>query len=152
MDRFNFWHHWMLAISVIFVAFALMLAFLYDTALFKPMDDQITPAFWSSHHEITPAMHDYQRWVLGVSGAVMASWGVLLAFILRCPFKQKEPWAWNSVAGALLVWFVVDESFSLYFEVYFNAILNLGLLLAVGLPLILTRRYFFAHRGAAQPV
>lgn len=121
-----------------------MLAFLYDTAFFKPMDEQISPAFWNHQDDITPAMHDYQRWLLGVSGAVMTSWGVLLFFILRYPFKHREKWAWNCITIALLTWFVVDESFSLYFEVYFNAIFNLGLLLATGLPLIFTRRFFVA--------
>jgi hypothetical protein len=146
MERFDFWHKWMLAISVVVIVFGLMLAFLYDTVLFKAMDEQISRAFWDNHDDITPAMHDYQRWVLGLSGAVMAGWGVQLFFTLRYPFKHREAWAWNGTAAALLTWFVVDETFSLYYGVYFNALFNLGLLLAIGLPLIFTRKFFIIQR------
>jgi hypothetical protein len=64
------------------------------------------------------------------------------AFVAFYPFKNGEKWAWNSLVAALLVWFVVDETLSLYHAVYFNAAFNLGLLLAIALPLLFTRKHF----------
>jgi uncharacterized BrkB/YihY/UPF0761 family membrane protein len=142
MNHFEFWHKWLVALSAVIVLLGLMIAFLYGTALFKPLDDQITAAFWDHRSEITGAMRDYQRWTIGLLGAVMASWGVLMAFIALYPFKRKEKWAWDCLAAALVTWFVVDESFSLYYGVYANAVGNLILLLGLALPLAFTRRHF----------
>jgi len=64
------------------------------------------------------------------------------------PFKNREIWAWNCVAGGLLVWFVLDTAISLAYRVYFNAAFN-ALLFAGGMfPLWFTRRYF--DRGRPQ--
>jgi hypothetical protein len=142
MRRVNFWYQWLLVVSLIVVIFGLILAFLYGTALFKPLDEQLSAAFWSNPGDVTAAMHHYQHWLVGVLGALFASWGVLLAFITYYPFKRQEKWAWNGLVTALIVWFVVDESFSLYFHVYLNALGNLVFLLLLALPLFFTRKDF----------
>lgn len=119
-----------------------MLAFLWDTPVFEWMDDQLRPAFWDDEDTITPAMRNYQQWTIGVMGAVMAGWGVQMVFIALYPFKKRESWAWNALALALVTWFVVDEAISLYYEVDFNAAFNLLLLIALAVPLFMTRKYF----------
>jgi hypothetical protein len=40
------------------------------------------------------------------------------------------------------VWFLVDTTLSLYFDVGFNVLFNLVLVLALGVPLFLIRRAF----------
>jgi cytochrome c biogenesis protein CcdA len=142
MDRFDFWQKWLVVVSLIVIVFGLMLAFLYDTPVFEWMDDLTTPAFWDHSSDITPAMRDYQQWTIGVMGAVMAGWGVQMLFVARYPFKKRERWAWTSIALALVTWFLVDESISLYYGVYFNAVFNLGLLVALAVPLWFTRSDF----------
>lgn len=72
----------------------------------------------------------------------MAGWGVLLAFIAFYPFKARQRWAWNGLAAAFGIWFVVDTAISAINGVGFNVVFNTLLLLAAAIPLVLTRRNF----------
>ena len=73
---------------------------------------------------------------------MIASWGVLIAFIAYYPFKLREKWAWNAISISVLFWFVVDTTCSLYYDVVINAVFNLFTLVLFALPLLITRKYF----------
>ena len=78
-----------------------------------------------------------------VMGSVIASWGMLIAFIAYFPFKLREKWAWNGVAAAVVFWFIVDTSCSLFYDVSVNAVFNSFTLMLFALPLLFTRKYFY---------
>lgn len=80
--------------------------------------------------------HDYVRFVYGVLGAVIIGWMATIAAILRGPFRRRETWAWWAVAGALLLWFVVDTTLSIVLGFMGHALFNTGFLVAMGVPLI----------------
>jgi hypothetical protein len=97
--------------------------------------------FWDAHAIGNPAK-EFQQFVYGVLGGTMAGWGILIAFVTRYPFRNKEKWAWNSMVASILVWFVLDTYSSIYFKVYLNAISNTALLILVALPIIFSRKNF----------
>ena len=72
----------------------------------------------------------------------MAGWGVCIAFIAAMPFKRKEKWAWNCLAIAVSLWFVIDTFLSWRFGALFNVIFNVVIFLAAMVPLLFTRKYF----------
>ena len=80
---------------------------------------------------------------------MIASWGVLIAFIAYYPFKLREKWAWNAISISVLFWFVVDTTCSLYYDVVINAVFNLFTLVLFALPLLITRKYF-AGEGVTE--
>jgi hypothetical protein len=140
MNKFTFWLKWLFVVGVIICVFGVFMAFLSGTALFDLFDSQINPVFWDTE-DVDSAIKGYQQWIMGVLGATMASWGIFVLFIAHYPFRRKEKWSWNCLTVGLLVWFLIDNSISLYFRVYFNAFFNTVLFLLAILPLVFTRKY-----------
>ena len=148
MSSFNFWQKWLFAVSSIMAALGLFIALFNRSQIFDCVfNNQINPTFWIEN-AVVPGIIDFQSWIYGVLGATVTGWGILMAFIAKYPFKEKQKWSWNCLALATILWFVVDTSISIYFRVYFNAVFNTILFLAITLPLLFTRRYFIpAARG-----
>jgi hypothetical protein len=140
--RFLFCQRWLLALGVIIVVFGVALAFLYPTPLFDIFRTQIDPVFWGAG-ELTSGTALFQQWIYGVLGATMAGWGVCIAFVAAVPFKRKEKWAWNCLALAVSLWFVVDTFLSWRFGALFNVAFNVLIFLAALVPLLFSRKYFF---------
>jgi hypothetical protein len=145
MKAFSFWQRWLFVVGLLISVFGIMLAFFSGTALFRVLDNQIDPVFWGTN-DIAEATRSFQRWSYGIVGSVMASWGIFVAFTSHYAFRRKERWAWNCLLVGLLIWFFVDTLITLKFQVYFNAIFNVGLLALVLLPLVFTRKEM-AHRA-----
>jgi len=103
--------------------------------------NKVNPVFWNNKIP-TEEIILFQKWIYGVLGAVVFGWGIFLAFIAYYPFKNKEKWSWNCIAFGILLWFLVDSSISIYFNVIINAVFNTVFLLLIGLPVAFTRKYF----------
>lgn len=142
--RFLLWQRWLVALGVIIVAFGVALAFLYSTPLFDIFRTQNDPVFWGAV-ELTGRTALFQQWIYGVLGATMAGWGVCIAFIAAVPFKRKEKWAWNCLAIAVSLWFVIDSFLSWRFGALFNVAFNVLIFLAALVPLLLSRKYFLTN-------
>ena len=143
MMRFSFWQKFLVGVSMYHVVFGLLLAFfgqshLMDTLLYQYFD----PIFWPDEN-ISPGSLQYKNWSSSVLGSVIASWGILIAFIAYYPFKLRERWAWNGIAVAVIFWFVVDTTCSLYYDVPINAVFNLFTFSLFTVPLFFTRKYFY---------
>lgn len=145
MNNFTFWARWMFGIAVLIVFFGLFMALFNGTKIFDLFNDQINPVFWD-RKDISGPAEDFQQWVYGLTGATMAGWGLMFAYLARFPFCRKERWAWNAVAFSIALWYVVDTAISIRFEVYFNAFFNTVLLVLLAVPLVLTRKEFGISR------
>jgi hypothetical protein len=142
MNTINFWQKWLFAVSLIMVVFGLSLALFYGTPLFDWLRFGVNSAFWSNEGQLSPAIQAFQCWTVGLMGIVMACWGLTVAFISYYPFRRLEYWSWLCLACGVGLWFVMDESLTLFYQVYFNALFNLGFLLLLVLPLAFTRSHF----------
>ena len=132
MTTFSFWQRWLLVVSILVVLFGVVMALFNGTVLFALFNSQIDPVFWGAAGIPADAAR-FQQWIYGVLGAMMAGWGVFLAFIAHYPFKAKERWSRNCMIVGLLLWYTLDTAISLYFGVYFNALFN-TILLALAIP------------------
>ena len=106
----------------------------------------------------------WQKWLVGVN-IYHVAFGLLLAFFGRSQFMyvflnqyfdpiflpdnqisagtmQYKNWV-SSVLGAVIFWFVVDSSCSLYYRVPINAAFNLFTFVLFVVPLFFTRKYFY---------
>jgi len=114
-----------------------MLALFSQTELFAIFNQQINPIFWGTI-DLPASAQAFQQWGYGVLGAVMTGWGIFTTFIVHFPFKR----AWTCLASGVLAWFVIDTFISLSFKVYFNVAFNAVLLIGLMLPLVFSRKYF----------
>lgn len=142
MNTFGFWQKWLLGVSVYLVIFGLVLAVFPQSAFMNVIfNSRIDPVFWQLGH-VPEEAASFQAWIYGVLGATVCGWGILMIFIAHYPFKERQPWAWNSIAAGITIWFIVDTTLSALHHVLFNVAFNTLLLLLVALPLAFTRRHF----------
>lgn len=140
---FSFWQKWLVVVSLYHVVFGLLLAFFNQSPFMNVLLNQyFDPIFWPDG-QISEGTEQYKAWVSAVLGSVTASWAILIAFIAYFPFKLREKWAWNGLAAAVVFWFIVDTSCSLFYDVSVNAVFNLFTLMLFALPLLFTRKYFY---------
>ncbi len=144
MRKFEFWVNWLKAVSVIFSLFGILLSLLNQLPIFTlPLNKYINSAFWASGEVLSSEIVKYQNWIYCLIGAVCLMIGILIFCIVNNPFRKKEMWAWNCLFISTLAWFAIDETASIYFGVYANAIFNIGFFLSILIPLILTKKYFY---------
>lgn len=84
-------------------------------------------------------------WILGLVAALMTSWSLMGLALVWGPLRRGQPWSWYALTASVALWFVIDESFSLYCGVALNAVGNLGLLLWFLVPL------WFLRPGRSPP-
>jgi hypothetical protein len=87
-------------------------------------------------------VREFQGWAYGVWGATVAGLGLLAAFVVRGPFRLRQPWARNALATSILVWYALDTAISAQYGVWFNIGFNTLVLAALLLPLALTWTQF----------
>jgi hypothetical protein len=142
MQRFLFWHKWLLSVSALLTVFGAALALFNQTPVFELLfNRQVDPVFWGAG-EMTPAAAAFQQWAYAVLGATVAGWGISMIFIVYYPFRRRERWAWRCLAVGLGAWYVIDTSLSLAAQVTFNAAFNTLLLALIVPPLIATHSDF----------
>jgi hypothetical protein len=146
MTSFHFWKRWLFVASFIVVGMGILIALFNGTFLFAWMNNVINPPFWPEEGLVTPAIHSYQQFIMGLLGVMMACWGLMIAFVAYFPFARLEKWAWVSIFMGLAIWFPIDTGVSLLYHVYFNAIGNLGFLALFLLPLLCTYKNFFPSK------
>ena len=142
MKNFRFWQRWLSIFGWIVVIFGVGMALLNRTPLFAIFDAQVNPVFWSQS-PVSTSVNEFQGWIYGIFGAVMAGWGVFLVFLTHYPFQQRERWAWICFLLGILLWYVLDTGISLYFGVTFNAIFNTTIMALAVIPLAFTRKEFW---------
>lgn len=141
MTKFLFWQRWLFVVSIIICIAGVVIVLLSGTLIFDVFNQLINPVFWGST-SVGDNAKGFQQFVYAILGAIMASWGLFMVFIAHYPFRNKEKWAWRCIVAGIVLWFVLDTFFSIYYQVYVNAIANTGLLILVMLPVFFTRKDF----------
>lgn len=142
MKKFIFWQKWLLFVGVYLVAFGLYLTFFNQSSLMNFLfNRQIDPIFWTAE-ALPENILNFQGWIYGVLGAVIAGWGTLIAFWAYYPFKTREKWAWNGLALGTGIWYCADTIISAVYGVSFNVVFNTGVLFLLAAPLVFTKKYF----------
>lgn len=144
MNRFRFWSSWLVSVAIIMIVFGVIMALMNQTPFFQTIINPIEKVFWSQGGP-EPGFPAYQAWFYGVWGAAIAGMGVFAGFVAYYAFKSREKWAYRCFACGTLLWFVLDTGISITARVYFNAVFNVLILAAIGLPLAFTWKEFNAE-------
>jgi hypothetical protein len=155
MARTGFWDMWLFVVAVAMAGFGVLMVLFGRSALFDGFNRQIDPVFWPADAPVAAAdlpvaaspsegagVREFQGWAYGVWGATVAGLGLLAAFVVRGPFRLRQPWARNALATSILVWYALDTAISAQYGVWFNIGFNTLVLAALLLPLALTWTQF----------
>ncbi|MEO6406627.1 MAG: hypothetical protein ABIY51_16050 [Ferruginibacter sp.] len=118
--------------------FGIAFAVFGDNPLFAPYNKALASIFW--HTADTPQqVQAYRKFIYAPLGGTIACCYILLAFIARHPFRNKEPWARNAIIAAFGTWIILDSAVCFFYHVYFQVyIINAFSFLQKALPLIFT--------------
>jgi hypothetical protein len=100
--------------------FGIILAFFWRTPFAAGLMDMLLKPFYAS-------------------GAPDAESASLMAMLVIGPLRRGEGWAFWALLAAAVLWFAIDESFSVYFRVWANALGNLIILAGMLVPLIVLK-------------
>jgi len=142
-SKFNFWQKWLTWANVITLIVGILLAFFGNSFVFK-LHNSYTQNVFFGGDVISGDMLQFKNWLFGIIGGTIAGFQLLIIFISENAFKNKERWAYQAILYALILWFVIDSSISIYTGALYNVIIiNLVALFLIGLPLVMTRHAFY---------
>lgn len=116
----TFWWWLLLISSGFFVIFGVL------AALFGSLPPASIWGDWTAQHFFARDFTADERIVFdfmrGPLGGTMAGSYLMQAAIVAIPLRRGERWAWWAVAGAVLLWFIVDSSVSAMHGAWFNVV------------------------------
>jgi hypothetical protein len=83
---------------------------------------------------VSPAV--YIPWSNGLYGSVFIGFSVLLFFVGRHAFKNKDKVLMKALLYGLASWLIVEAFFSFLYGVYFNIGVDVFLMIFLGFPLV----------------
>lgn len=78
----------------------------------------------------------YTPWSNGLYGAVFIGFSVLLFFVGRHAFRNKDKVLMKTLLYGLASWLIIEAFFSFYYGVYFNISVDILLMIVLGFPLV----------------
>lgn len=144
-SSFLFWQQWLFYTSLFFATAGIAFALLGNSFLFQPYNTMLAKLFWQSSKFPAEANH-FRTFIYGPLGGTIACCYILLAFIARYPFKNKECWARNAIIIAFGFWVLIDSSVCIYFGVYSQVyFINVFSITVKALPIVFTWKHFSSH-------
>jgi hypothetical protein len=134
----TFWRRWMLFATGSMIVMGLVIAF---TPLVTNIVD---PIYYNNYFDydaystLSGGDLRFHTFLFGVSGAVVASWAILMFFLVMFPLRQGEKWAWVAITLSIIVWFIGDGYVSVVTGFPLHAVLNLSIFVMMGIPLLAT--------------
>lgn len=126
---------WLKTLAVIHIIGGLLLPVMVYTPLAVPYFQHLQTAFPDSNPESL-------RFLIGVFGPTVASWGLLFFYAIGKAFETQTKKDWWLLVSATLVWAVLDTAFSLANHVVAHLYLNGSVLFLFLIPLLLTKKHF----------
>lgn len=126
---------WLQVLAIIHIIGGLLLPVMVYTSLATPYFTHLQSAFPDSNPESL-------RFLIGVFGPTVASWGLLFFYAIGKAFESRTRKDWWILVSAILVWSVIDTSFSIAHNVFAHFYFNGIVLVLFLVPLILTRKHF----------
>jgi len=142
LPGFLFWQRWLYYTSILFAIAGIAFAFVGNNILFQPYNKMLAEVFWQSS-AFPPHADSFRAFIYAPLGGTIACCYILLAFIARHPFKDKQPWARNAIITAFGFWVIIDSAACIYFGVYPQIyLINVFSITVKALPIIFTWKAF----------
>lgn len=125
----------------------LLLPWMVGTALFSDYNRALAQAF----HVSDAATSAQARFLTGLMGPTVASWGLLFFMLAQEAFARPTRRLWWGMVLAGLLWAPYDSFLSWQNGIYLNVVINLLSLTALLVPLWLVRHNFLNAPPAETP-
>lgn len=129
---------WLFVVALAHILIGLSLPFIAFSSGFDFYAEKIRETFWSDAL-IPPEADAFQRWIVALFGPTIASWGVLMAYLVRAGMHTNESWPWNALLLSLLLWAPADIAISLMYDFWLHVIVDLFAVFIIAVPALALR-------------
>ncbi len=126
---------WLKTLSIIHIIGGLLLPVLVFSPWSYSYFAQIAQKFPDSNPESL-------RFLIGIFGPTVASWGLLFYFAVEKTFETRKAKDWWFMIAAILVWGVLDSAYSLYFDIGVHLFINGLIVTLLLIPMIIVKGDF----------
>ncbi|MEE9412182.1 MAG: hypothetical protein V3V22_03925 [Methylococcales bacterium] len=130
-------------IAVLHIIGGLLLPWLVQTSL---ADDYVL-SIMQNFKVNDPGADRLVRFLVGILGPTIASWGVLLLYVVNSFFHQPTITAWWTIIIAGLVWAPYDSWLSIQHGIYLNATFNGVVFFSIMIVLLIVRKLIIKKTG-----
>lgn len=129
---------WLFIVALGHIVAGLALPFVAFSSGFDLYAERIRESFWGGAI-IPPEADAFQRWILALFGPTIASYGVLMAYLVRAGMRTNDPWPWNAILLSLLAWVPADIAISLMREFWLHVVIDLLAIVIIAVPALMLR-------------
>jgi hypothetical protein len=144
---FTFWQKWLVIINCIAIIMGFFLPFVSTVDFIAEGYNHALAEAFFAQKTLHEDVFVYNQWVWAMLGAVIMGWSICMLFIALYPFKNRDKWAWWCIGVSLIVTFIVDIGFSVYFNFHMEIIIALSWFLPGIIAIIATHKDFFEKQG-----
>jgi hypothetical protein len=119
--------HMMAGIALPFIAFS---------SIFDIYAAAIRESFFGGA-PIPPETEAFQRWIVALFGPTVASWGVLMAYVVRAGTRTNDPSYWHALLLSVLAWAPADIAISLIHDFWIHVIVDLVAIIIIAIPVFI---------------
>ncbi|AOE50578.1 hypothetical protein [Kangiella sediminilitoris] len=134
----TFTEKWLKGIAITHIIGGMLLPIMVFTPIAAPYFNQLLEAF--PQGDLTS-----MKFLIGVFGPTVASWGLLFYYGVGKAFQSKTPKDWWFLVFAILAWVLLDTVYSLFFNVISHLYINGAIALLLITPLIFQKSKFSAQ-------
>lgn len=127
---------WLFIVALGHIVLGVALPFWAFSSGFDFYAEKIRESFWGGAL-IPPEAEAFQRWIVALFGPTVASWGVLMAYLVRAGMRTHDPWPWNALLASLLVWAPADIAISLMRDFWLHVVIDLFAVIVIAVPAII---------------
>lgn len=103
-----FWQKWLRVASIVLIIYGALTALAVFPAFTGATKSMIDMVFWPPLEQ-PGSLGPHGVFLLGIVGAVVMGWGVMIYFLVSEGIASGAPWAYKALWTSLLIWFVVDN-------------------------------------------
>jgi hypothetical protein len=129
---------WLLLVAIGHVAAGVALPFVALSGNFDFYAEKIRYSFWNGI-PVPPEAEAFERWIVALFGPTIASWGVLMAYLVRAGMRTDEPWPWDGLLISLLALTPADIAISLMHDYWLHVIVDLSVVFIIAVPALMIR-------------
>ncbi|GAA4362686.1 hypothetical protein [Kangiella marina] len=126
---------WLKFIAIIHIIGGVLLPLVVFTPIATPYFEYLLGTF--PQGDLTS-----MRFLIGVFGPTVASWGLLFYYTVGKAFQSRTTKDWWFLVTAILIWSVLDTMFSLHFGVTSHFYINALIVLLLLIPILIQKSQF----------
>lgn len=150
-QSYNFWVHWIIAASSIFVLQGISWIAIGSFDPFGYYDRMMSIALLESS-QLSPESKKVFQFSLVMLGATTAGYFVMFGFVAKHGLLKRQRWAHWTLSAGLGTWFVLDSVASIAAGASFNVwLVNVPCLLVLGIPLLIIYNSTICVRDLPHP-